>query len=88
MIRHFLAAAGGIFVLFLVFATLDQGEKTILAWAQYRAFVADACEPTHPGQLAISRISADGKLNCQIQENVGYGRAPAVVSDAVLEVPR
>lgn len=87
MIKNTFAAAGGFFLLFLIFNVLDQAERTLLAWAEYQQWVADACHARQPGERAVSEIR-NGKLECEIRANVGYGRAPTVVSAATLEVPR
>jgi hypothetical protein len=46
----------------------------------------DACIPTRAGDRAV--IVSDGsRVRCTIYSNTDYGRAPVVVSAAVLELP-
>lgn len=62
---------------------MDRATEERLAlqrWAE------DACIPTRAGDKAV--IISDGRrVRCTIYSNSDYGRAPVIVSAAVMELP-
>lgn len=60
---------------------VDQESKT-----DYSQFVAESCLPKRADERAIAVIE-DGKLRCTIVAKSAYGKAPMVISAAVMERP-
>lgn len=75
-----------VIALLLIHGGLDKYQRVLDDRIAYAQWVDDACLPWHEGQRAIARV-ADGKLDCTLYDNVGYGRAVITVSAATMEIP-
>ena len=77
-----LLAVIGLLAVYGLVDAIDRGTEDRIA---YRRWVADACTPK-VGETVVA--SHDGRrLHCTIYSRAGYGRAPVVVSAAVMESP-
>jgi hypothetical protein len=87
MLKNFLSGFGAVFAFFLVIGLLDKVETTFTAYNEYRAWVATSCLPTRADEAAIARLGDNGKVDCTVFSNYGYGRAPSVIHAASFELP-
>jgi hypothetical protein len=86
LLCRFLTATALVFAYLLLQGLLDYRDRTFAANAAYRKWVSEVCLPISRDEKAVARIE-DGRLHCEIIENAGYGRAPAIASAATMEIP-
>ncbi len=69
-----------------LYGAIDIMERATEERLALQHWAEDACIPTRAGDKAV--IVSDGRrLRCTIYTNTGYGRAPVIVSAAVLDLP-
>lgn len=85
--RNFAIAIAAVAAFFALQGFFDYQDKLFADRVAYRQWVDDTCLPRHAGEIAQARITAEARLHCTRIGNTGYGKAPRIISAAVMELP-